>query len=266
MCRLRRFLAVACAAAALSGCGAQETAGTTAARTRATDPTAPSAPASGPLPESTAPTEVPTTTASLPTTTRAPAGPPCTAVAHLGDSTSVGMISASYLPDPSQRLDAQYARVGADEQHLEIDGARSIVETHHGSPNARDTALRLRNGGFRGCWVFALGTTDSANVGAGSTFALADRIDRMMAVAGSDPVLWVKAKTLLPDGAWSNQNMQQWNLALDEAARRYPNMRIYDWPSVVRDEWFATDGIHYTSHGYAERGRLIADALALLAG
>jgi lysophospholipase L1-like esterase len=30
----------------------------------------------------------------------------------------------------------------------------------------------------------------------------------------------------------------------------------------VKDEWFDPDGIHYTPAGYAERGRLIADALA----
>jgi hypothetical protein len=29
----------------------------------------------------------------------------------------------------------------------------------------------------------------------------------------------------------------------------------------VRDGWFIDDGIHFTSTGYAARGRLIADAL-----
>jgi lysophospholipase L1-like esterase len=31
---------------------------------------------------------------------------------------------------------------------------------------------------------------------------------------------------------------------------------------VVRNGWFIDDGIHYTSYGYAQRARLIADALA----
>jgi hypothetical protein len=264
MCRIRRLGVFAGALAVVAGCAGPGPADATGSATGESAPA--TSPAPPPPDPAAAPPAAPTTTTTeAPTTSTVPAGPPCTAVAHLGDSTSVGMISSSYLPDPAQRLDAQYARVGATEQHLEIDGARSIVETHHGSQNARDTAQRLRDAGFRGCWVFALGTTDSANVGAGSNFALADRIDRMMAVAGPDPVLWVKVKTLVPGGAWSNANMQQWNLALDEAASRYPNMRVYDWPSVVRDEWFEADGIHYTSPGYAERGRLIADALALLA-
>jgi hypothetical protein len=170
------------------------------------------------------------------------------------------MVSTSYLPDPSKRLDAQYARVGLAEQHLEIDGARSIVETHHGSPNARDVAMQIRATGFRGCWVFALGTTDAANVGAGSRVGPDDRIDRMMAVAGSDPVLWVKVKTLLPSGAWSNENMQTFNRALDAAADRHPNLRTYDWPAAAQDQWYDADGIHYTSEGFAARARLIAEA------
>ena len=55
--------------------------------------------------------------------------------------------------------------------------------------------------------------------------------------------------------------MEAWDEALLEACDRYPHMRIYDWAADVRDPWFIPDGIHFTSEGYAERGRLIADAL-----
>lgn len=210
-------------------------------------------------PSSTTPTTVVPVVET--TTTTTPAAPiQCTGVVHLGDSTSVGMTSG-YLPVPAQ-IDAQYARVGVNETHLEIDGARSIVETHHGSPNARDRAAFWRDAGFHGCWVFALGTTDAANFGAGSTYDATTRIDRMMAVAGNEPVLWVTTKTLLPDGAWSNTNMQRWNEALADAKTRYPNIRVFDWNAVVQDNWFSSDGIHYTAAGYTERARLIADALA----
>jgi hypothetical protein len=210
-----------------------------------------------PSSSSTPTTEAP----AVESTTTAPAAPlRCTGVVHLGDSTSVGM-TAGYLPTSAQ-IDAQYARVGITETHLEIDGARSIVETHHGSPNARDRAAFWRDAGYRGCWVFALGTTDAANFGAGSTYDATTRIDRMMAVAGDEPVLWVTTKTLLPTGAWSNANMQLWNQALASAATRYPNIRVFDWNAVVEDNWFSSDGIHYTADGYARRAQLIADALA----
>ena len=55
--------------------------------------------------------------------------------------------------------------------------------------------------------------------------------------------------------------MQDWDEALLEACDGYPNMRIYNWATDVKDPWFIEDGIHFTSEGYAERGRLIADAL-----
>jgi hypothetical protein len=262
---IARIVALALGVVLAAGCAG----GTTEASTEgggASTSTAPSSSEPAGTPSTIEPTSS-TTVPPSPTTTEAtppPSGPPCSAVAHFGDSTSVGMVSTSYLPNPAQRLDAQYARVGFTEQHLEIDGARSIVETHHGSPNARDTALRVRDAGFRGCWIFALGTTDAANVGAGSNFGHDGRIDRMMAVAASDPVLWVKVKTLVPSGAWSNENMQAWNRALDAAATRYTNLQIYDWPAVVQDSWFEADGIHYTSQGFAERARLIADAALTL--
>ena len=39
-----------------------------------------------------------------------PAATSCRAVVHIGDSTSDGLISPDYLPDPRQRIAAQYAR------------------------------------------------------------------------------------------------------------------------------------------------------------
>ena len=49
---------------------------------------------------------------------------------------------------------------------------------------------------------------------------------------------------------------------LIQACARYRNMRVYDWAAVVQDSWFISDGIHYTSYGYAQRARHIAEALA----
>jgi lysophospholipase L1-like esterase len=56
--------------------------------------------------------------------------------------------------------------------------------------------------------------------------------------------------------------MLRWNSALLRACARYPNMRIFDWAAVVKNSWFISDGIHYTSAGYAARAEMIADALA----
>lgn len=182
---------------------------------------------------------------------------------HIGDSTSVGLIAPSYLADPAERVDAQYRRVGVVDPRMEISGARSTLETLAGQVNARDVAAAINGEGYDGCWVLALGTTDTANVAVASGGpSRADRIARMMDVIGDDPVLWVNVRTLVGAGAWSDANMQLWNEALTEATGWYPQLRVYDWSSEVDAAWFADDGIHYTSAGYAARGWLVADALA----
>ncbi|MDQ3833038.1 MAG: acyltransferase [Actinomycetota bacterium] len=186
----------------------------------------------------------------------------CEAVAYIGDSTSAGMVMPSFLPDPADRLDAQYARVGATSQHLEISPARSIVETLPDQANADEVARQLVTDGFRGCWVLALGTDDTANVYMGSQVERKDRIERMMSVIGNQPVLWVNVKSLLESGSYSEGNMELWNDTLAQACAKYPNMRVFDWASLANDSWFISDGIHYTSEGYAQRARLSADSLA----
>jgi lysophospholipase L1-like esterase len=184
----------------------------------------------------------------------------CHAVVYIGDSTSEGLISSNYLPDRDLRLRAQYARVGAT-LHPEIAGAMSIVERLPDGTNAEDVARRLISQDFRGCWVIALGTNDTADVFVGGSVSQSTRIERMMSVIGEQPALWVNVKSLVGAGPYAEGNMELWNDALLEECPRYPNMRVFDWASVVRDSWFTTDGIHFTSPGYAARGRLLARAL-----
>jgi lysophospholipase L1-like esterase len=145
---------------------------------------------------------------------------------------------------------------------MEVSGGTSVVETINGGANAYQVAKRLVARGYRGCWVLALGTNDTADVFAGSNVGRIARIQRMMSVIGSMPVLWIEVKSLVQSGPYAERNMQLWNQALAQEQSRYPNMRLFDWPAVVRSGWFITDGIHYTSYGYAQRARLIADGLA----
>jgi peptidoglycan/LPS O-acetylase OafA/YrhL len=187
----------------------------------------------------------------------------CNSVAYIGDSTSEGMVLPNYLPKPSQRLGAQYARVGATEQYFEISGARSIVETlsekqASGFAIARD----LKANGFQGCWVIALGSNDTANVYVGSMVGLEARIRRMMRVMGDQPVLWITVKSLLDSGPYSEKNMRHWNRTVVDACVKYPNMRVFDWASLAEESWYISDGTHYTSEGYRHRASLSADALA----
>ncbi len=196
------------------------------------------------------------------TTGAAPLHTSCKQVAHLGDSTSDGLVEADFLPDPAQRIPAQYARVGVSQSIMEVVGANSIVETLPGDENGYEIAQGLVAQGYRGCWVIALGTNDAADVYVGSNVGLAARIQRMMSLIGHEPVLWVNVKTLVSSGAYAEANMQMWDNALLAACSEYPNMRVFNWAHLANPAWFTTDGIHYTSTGSAIRAASIADALA----
>ena len=110
--------------------------------------------------------------------------------------------------------------------------------------------------------MLALGTNDTADVYVGSQVSLATRIKQMMSLIGNQPVMWVNVISLLASGPYSENNMLLWNRALIQACARYPNMRVYDWAAAAKDSWFISDGIHYTSAGYAARAHLIARGLA----
>jgi peptidoglycan/LPS O-acetylase OafA/YrhL len=187
----------------------------------------------------------------------------CKVVIHLGDSTSEGLTSSEYLPVESQRIEARYAAVGAKEQHMEISGARSIEEQFEGEPNAQEVAEAWKLEGYKGCWVLALGTNEAANVFVGSAVDEMERIEIMMDTIGDEPVMWVNVRSLVEAGdPYAEENMEKWDEELLAGCLKYPNMRVYDWASDVKDAWFIEDGIHFTSPGYAARAELIAQALA----
>jgi hypothetical protein len=189
-------------------------------------------------------------------------GTSCRSVAHIGDSISVDLISSANLPDPAQQLPARYTDVGVKHLLMDASGGRSIVEALPGQVNGYNVAQAWWNQGYRGCWVFALGTNDTANVSVGSAVGLMGRINEMMSVAHGEPVLWVNTVTQLSSGSWSEANQQLWDSTLVSALARYPNMRILNWAAVAQPGWFLPDGIHYDQVGCAARAQAIADGLA----
>ena len=186
----------------------------------------------------------------------------CQAVTHIGDSTSDGLVSPEYLPNPAKRIAAQYHDVGVGSVRWDISGARSVVEVLPGQVNGYNAAQAIYRSGFRGCLVIALGTNDTADVAVGSNVGLMTRIGRMMAAAHGAPVMWVNLRSLLAGGPYSEANMVTWDNTLLKACARYPNMRVFNWAALAKAKWYISDGIHFTSAGYAARARLIAQALA----
>ena len=186
----------------------------------------------------------------------------CRSVAHIGDSTSLDLISPLDLANPAQRLAARYHDVGVRHVRISASGGRSVVEVLPGQVNGYNVAREWRSEGYRGCWVFALGTNDTANVAVGSGVGLMARIERMMSAAHGEPVLWVNTRTMLSRGPWAQSNEQAWDNTLVEALRLYPNMRILNWAAMAKPGWFLPDGIHYNAAGRVHRAEAIARGLA----
>ena len=186
----------------------------------------------------------------------------CTSVLHVGDSSSLGLVDERSLPDPGDRMPAQYARVGVEETLMDVLGARSVVERYKGEPNAQDAVATALANGFHGCFVIAMGLNEAANVAVGGRTGIAERIDLIQSLVGDAPTMWITVKTLRTSGPWANANMASMNQALYDACRRYPSMRVFDWASEAPDSWYGSDRIHFTSEGDRERAHRIADALA----
>ena len=68
------------------------------------------------------------------------------------------------------------------------------METLPGGANAFEVAQKRVRKGYRGCWVLALGTNDTADVSVGSGVSRDTRIRRMMYVLSDFRVLWVNVR------------------------------------------------------------------------
>ncbi len=229
-------------------------------------PTTPGTPTTGATTSTGSPTS--TTGKPSPTTSVDPATAAlktsCQSVVHVGESTSLGFIRPDYVPNAGDRIAAQYSRVGVKNFISEIAGARSIIEIANGASNAQTVVDKYVNAKYDGCWVIAMGTNESANLYVGGPSSEAGRIDLLMQkIPSNQPVLWLTVKTLLSKGPYQNAGMQRFDDALRAALDRYPNLRIYDWASEVQDGWYIYDGIHFSTYGYTQRARRLANALAI---
>ena len=199
---------------------------------------------------------------STPTTGRtAPNATLCNDVAYIGDSISLGMFSATTPQRPTAQFETRMAGIGVADLQVEVSGGRSIVETLPGQENAVTVAKRLRDAGFVGCWVIAVGTNDAANIAAGAARQADERVAAIMAVTGRDPVLWIDAASAATSGFWATPNIEAWNRVLTASVASHPNVRVAPWSRFVRSEWFESDGVHITAAGAAARMQFVADAL-----
>lgn len=209
------------------------------------------------------PTAPPTTKGTAPVKKGIPGKTSCTSVAHIGDSTSIGLESPASLPDVADRITAQYKKVGVTTVKEDISGARAIVEHWNNQPNGQDAIEKFQKSGYKGCYVIALGNNDVANLSVGAAYSLDQRIDMVMKHTNGQPTMWLTSRTLRTAGPYRDQGFPALSTALENACKRWPNLRVFDWRSEVQTGWYLPDDrIHYTTKGYQERAKRIALALA----
>jgi hypothetical protein len=186
----------------------------------------------------------------------------CRQVIYIGDSTSDGESNPEYVPNRKLRAVAELKKVGVKHVHMEVSGARSIVETFEGIPNAATVAQGYIRNGYHGCWILALGTNDSADVNAGSNAGLKARIAQMMSIIGDQPVMWVNVLTIAGSPEYYEESgMHRWDEDLLAACRAHPSMRVLNWAALAKHGWFIPDGVHYTTVGYEHRTKIIVHGL-----
>ncbi len=187
----------------------------------------------------------------------------CQHVLHVGDSLSLGITEDAETEDA--QVAVQYERVGVADSSFDVSGGRSSVELVDDVPNAVSAAegLALSHPDVQRCWVLQIGTNDAANIAVGSPIDAVERIDRLMSVVGTEPVLWPNLKTLSSAPQYYEpENMIAYNAALTDACNRYPNLRIYDAAADIPDDAYV-DGIHHTTAGSEVFADGIARALAV---
>lgn len=180
---------------------------------------------------------------------------PCRDIAHIGDSLSAGQ---------EPKITTAYSEQGMTVQ-IDAVGGRGILQSY---PDVGNTGLvaaqRFLDKEFKGCWVVALGTNDTANIAAGANYSRASAIDKMMTKIDPNkkvPVMWVNTYTTKTSGYYANSNMILWNDELKTAKSRWPNMRVYDWAAVAETGAAPYyDGIHHTTAGQKVRHENVAKA------
>lgn len=183
----------------------------------------------------------------------------CTSVRYIGDSISVGMVSVRQVPSVDERLEARLHAVGVQKLSVDASGGRATFERFMGRPSTTDA---LQGGPNPACYVMATGTNDAGNIGAGADADARQRIDTVMKAVGGKPVLWPLLVSRA-SGAYANANMQRFDDELRAATKRYPNLRLYDWPAERDPRWTESDGLHDTRAGSRARALMYARALTV---
>lgn len=231
--------------------------------------------------------------------TQSPKRLECTNIAHIGDSTTEDMMGKTMLTS----IGLRYKAIGWPRNIVDAGNGRSIKFTSTRGPtisiggkvttrptkgarrySGLDAVTKIKSAGFKGCWVIALGTNDSAFVAMDNCPYKANnivcppwtsaqkqlamkRIRSLLDALDGDPVVFVNVwmdnnqRCGLHYPVYNSAAAKYWNFALTTFLARHPTMFIYDWATAVKEnpKWLRRyDCIHFTPTGYIKRAQLIS--------
>lgn len=169
-------------------------------------------------------------------------------------------------------LTHEYHRLGWHDVQVNARGGRGIASFIFSDITGLDAVRHIKDTGFDGCWVMALGTNDTANAKQYARTPAEQKAWRlslvrlMMAELDGAPVMWVNTHLVRGGNDYSAADAAAWNDVLAELQPSYPNMLIFDWNSVAaaHPEWTSTDLVHDTPIGSAQRAAFVAQAATLM--
>jgi len=126
---------------------------------------------------------------------------------------------------------------------LDAEVCRRLVEPscvfRGASPNTAFQAVQSYGRSLGEVLIVHVGYNDTAD-------AYAQGIDRMLRAAGAqgaDSVVWLTLHE-------TKSSYQRTNVAIEHAAKRWPQLVVADWSAHSRDEpWFRRDGVHLNDTG-----------------
>lgn len=153
--------------------------------------------------------------------------------------------------------------VDADVGEVSIDslGGRSMYE---GDDNGMAAIRRQKDAlnGEKADWFMGMGVNDAANITVGSNVSAEQRIDDAMEeLSDQGTVYWPRVDVGQASAHGYNvEGSEEFNDALYEAQKKYPNLVVIDDWDPTDDEY--TDGIHYNQQGMDDRVDMITNTMS----
>ena len=136
------------------------------------------------------------------------------------------------------------------------------ISTDSGGPSALDILDNIvKQNKLRKYLVFAVGANYPQ-----WNLQSEDNINRFLELIGNDTQVVILTTKTIPPHSGANGGYDDNNKFLKELGGKHANITIGDWAAAVKDEYYISDGLHYTTEGYRAYFTFIKETLATVGG